>query len=321
MNGLAPEADPGQACAAWLSWAHASGLPMGDEAERVGETFLPELSRYCELIGGPTGEPIGLMTRGEDETFTARAVALMRAWEIPAAHVSRFIDQASFFEHRRAFLKLEWARRPGGGLDRLAAYYHRRRPAVAAMQERYARAGIAPAARERIGTFAKLLDKGSIHFVAAALRPGQPMHHKLYFSQYVTPETSELVARRVGAVMDLVGIDPTTAAARVQHHRRMLPSVGACTIFVSMKFTDEALLPGMKIDYPQVTLDRLALCAGEPERTALLQTAGSLCDIAGTSALSFVGATLLPGEPAKFKLYADPPRAASAARKLEASPS
>jgi hypothetical protein len=299
-------ADPSRALGAWLRWANASGLPMGDEAERLGDTFLPELAHYCELISGPTGAPIGLMTRGEDETFTRRAAALMHAWEMPEA-VAGFLAQAAFFAHKRAFLKLEWAPRPGGGVERLAAYYHRRRPAVATMRERYAAAGVVAPVTERVGLFAETLGKSSIHFVAAAMRPAQPPHHKLYFSQYVTAETIASVGRRVAAVMDLVGIDPLATAARLDLHARLLPPAGEHTIFVSMKFTDDGLLPGMKIDYPLVTPDRLALVAPPAERAALVATARALCAAAGTSALSFLGVTLVPGAPPAFKLYADLP--------------
>jgi hypothetical protein len=304
--------DTGVARGAWLRWAAARGLPA-DEAAQVGDRFLPEMTRYCELISGPAGECAGLMTRGEDDSFTARAAALMRAWSLPAAAVAGFLEQAALFQHKRAFLKLEWGRRPDGGVERLAAYYHRRRPQVPDMQERYLRAGVDAAAVARIGEFARLLGKGSIHFVAAALRPGQPTHHKLYFSQYVTPETGAAVARRLRSVMDLVGIDPASAAAPLEQHPRLLPPSAACTVFVSMKFTDQGLLPGLKIDYPQVTLDRLALCAPAGQRAAVLDASRALCAAAGVSALSFLGVRLAPGQPAQLKLYADLPSATPAA--------
>ena len=299
--------DPRRAREGWLGWAEQSGLPLDGEDRHLCETFLPELAAYCELVSGPSRMPIGLMTRAEDESFTTRVDTLMRDWDIPAEAIARYHQQAEFFEHKRAFLKLEWARGIDGDLDRLIAYYYRRRPAVDVIRRRYAASGVARAPLERVRMLASLLGKRSIHFVAAALRPNRPVHHKLYFSQYATPESAAPLAHRLAEAMRLFGIDPGVAAEQLEHHRRLVPRSRTCTLFVSMKFTDRELLPGLKIDYPNVSLDQLGMLSRAEERPALIETARSLCTAAGARTVTFVGVTLFSQGPARLKLYADLP--------------
>lgn len=292
---------------AWLAWARASGLPIADEAARIGECFGAELEQYCELVSGPGGEPLGFMTRGEDESFTLRAAALMRTWRLPTEGVRRFCEQAAFFEHRRAFLKLEWASNPTEGVQRLAAYYHRRRPAVLTMEQYYRAAGVNAAALLRMRHLASVLGKSSIHFVAAALRPGLPMHHKLYFSQYVTPPAALEVKQRLQAALRLFEIDRGAAAAWLESHDRLLGEASASTLFVSMRFSDQQLLPGLKIDYPEVPRAALLDCVAAPERALLARTAAELCSTARTPRVSFVGVSFGVRGPPRLKLYADLP--------------
>ena len=287
---------------AWLGWARGSGLPIRARRRRGGSDFLAELTRYCELVSGPGGAPIGLMIRGEDESFTARATALMRARGLPDDSVARFLEQSAFFEHKRAFLKVEWAAGPdGGGAERLVAYYHRRRPSVAVAQQRYLGFGSRPRRSS-----ASASSPGCWALVHSLRRGGDAPRTS------AAPQALLLPVRDAGddgggrpadrGAMNLAGIDPVTAAAQLEQHARMLPAVEACTIFVSMKFTDQGLLPGMKIDYPQVTLDWLATCAAGGDRATTLATGRSLCAAAGTSALSFVGVALSPRRAPALKL-------------------
>lgn len=303
--------DPRRAREACVGWASASGLPIADEVWELSGTFLPELAGYCELVSGPAGLPVGFMTRGEDESFTRRAADVMRRWQISASQIERFVGQASFFEHKRAFLKLEWSPGPPGRVEHLVAHYHRRRPSVEVMRRRYHEAGVAAAPLERLGTLADLLGKTTIHFVAGALRPGTDPHHKLYFSQYATPETRDAGARRLAQVLSLFEIEDKAARAHLDLHARVLPRSEACTYFVSMRFTDRALLPEVKIDYPQVPPSLLTASAAPSEADMLLRTSTALCASAGIRTLSFVGVALAPRAPTRFKLYADLPTAST----------
>lgn len=307
MSFLPTFTDPRRAREACVGWAAASGLPIADEVWEVAGTFLPELAGYCELVSGPAGWPVGFMTRGEDESFTRRAVEVMRRWAIAAPDIERFLVHARFFEHKRAFLKLEWAPRPGGGVTHLVAHYHRRRPSVGVMRRRYREAGVAAEPLERIGALADLLGKTTIHFVAGAFRPGSNLHNKLYFSQYATPETFDLAARRLGQVLALFDVEDEATRAHLELHARLVPRAETRTYFVSMRFTDEALLPEVKIDYPHVPPLLLAASAPPSESEVLLQTATALSATAGTRTLSFVGVTLAPSTPRRLKLYADVP--------------
>ena len=286
--------------AAWHGYAARCGGPIAAEADGPATLFAPEIERYCELIRGVEQPAFGLMTKGSGESFTARARQVLRAWDMPDAGVAHLDALAESFEHTNAFLKLEWA--PHG---RLAAFYFRRRPAVEEVAGLLAARGVPDAVLARVLGVAGLLEKDSVHFVAAALRPGSEVHHKLYFSQYVTPERRVGVLRRLLAVADALGLEPAAVERLAELHGRLLPIGREATAFVSIACTDAAFVPGIKIDYPQV--DRATCLELVPAllRDKIGADIELLCAAAGVDALSYVGVRC-PAEGALgVKLYAD----------------
>ena len=115
---------------AWIDFAKQYQLPV-NQAEQVVSLFSSEIRHYCELIQAQAGTSVGLLIRGETPKFTDRVQQLMQSWNVPSLAIERYITFAEQFEHKRAFLKLEWhlTQKTAPG-EYLIAYYFRRRPAV-----------------------------------------------------------------------------------------------------------------------------------------------------------------------------------------------
>lgn len=280
---------------------------LGDDsvgALTVAEMFAASLDRYAELIASVGGELAGFMTRGEDREFGAQTAAALEYLGMPRAARDHHAALARWMEHRRAFTKVEWVR-DGAGVAPLAAIYFRRRPAVVDLIARMAEWGVCDAGRELVAEVAGLLGKQSIHFVAAAFRPGSVVHHKLYFSQLVAADTHLVVAQRVEAMARRFGGSPIQVAAWQRHHAATVHRNDS-TIFVSISMTADRPSPSFKIDYPEVEPARAAAwTGGDP---AVEPAAAAACAEAGCARLSFLGVRFQPGrELPTVKLYCDLP--------------
>lgn len=227
-----------------------------------------------------------------------------------------------------------------GDHDMVMASYFRRRPPLVALQTYLHEQGIPVVALQHLGELAQLLGKRTPHFVAMALRPGFGVQYKIYFSQYVSAETAPAVRERVGRVLDTLAVSPAALASWDAHHDLTLPSQpiarapeatevrdvrdardgeassaatepAESTIFLSVSLTAEGLVPGIKIDYPDVTpasVARWAAAQGVTAETAAHAglAAGAAAAEVGSAALSYLGVRLLPHVPAPIlKFYAD----------------
>lgn len=275
-------------------------------AATMAELFAVPLDRYAELIA--SGDRlIGFMTRGEDRGFTtqtATALEYLRMSRDAQAHHAALAD---WMEHRRGFTKIEWT-----SAGPLAACYFRRRPAVVDVVARMADWGIAPAARALVREIAGVLAKTTVHFVAAAFRPDAQVHHKLYFSQLVAPDTHAQVAARVETLVRGFGGSPRQLAAWQRLHAGTVHH-GDSTIFVSISTTAEAPSASFKIDYPEVEPARAAAWSEHP---AVEADARAACAHAGCRRLSYLGARFHPDQDPTLKYYADVPGLADAAGSL-----
>lgn len=267
----------------------------------IVDRFQPELDAYAELIVGPGQAPLGFMTRGEDDSFTSRARVTLEALGMPPAALDHHARLAEWFEHRRAFFKVEW-HRTANGFEPLAACYFRRRPRVDDLVLKLARWGIAPAARLAILELAERCAKRTVHFVSAAFRPGSVVHHKMYFSQWVRPETRDTVAARIERIMARYRLQIPDWKA---HHRLMLDP-GESTIFVSTSITAEAPSDAFKIDYPEVGAARAAIWLPPAEQAAVIDDISSNAQHMGAHEASFLGVRFHPGRPTPtLKYYFD----------------
>jgi len=281
--------------------AHAGAMST------VIDTFAEELARYGEVILGLGGVPVGFMTRGEGERFTARARSVLRDMDMAPAAVSHHQLLADWMEHQRAFFKVEW-QVDGGAATPLAACYFRRRPEIETVLAKLHACGVSPERQDELRQIAALLDKDTVHFVAAAFRPGHRLHHKLYLSQYVTDQTKTLVETRIERLFDRLGGQDDLRALWRRLHRKTFANVDDTTCFVSVSFTDDQRLPWFKIDYPQVSPDLAAEWAPPEQRSAVHRDAQAACGAAGTTHLTFLGVRLgTAGSYPRLKYYADFP--------------
>lgn len=215
--------------------------------------------------------------------------------------------------------------------DMVMATYFRRRPPLIALQTYLYEQGIPPLALQHLGELAQLLDKRTPHFIAMALRPGFGAQYKIYFSQHVTAETAPAVRARVWRVLDTLAIAPAALASWDAHHDSTLPQQPAATapdelvpeaarlatepaestIFLSMSLTAEGLVPGIKIDYPEVTphaVARWAAAQGVAVETAARAglAAAAAAQEVGKRELSYLGVRFSPAAAAPLlKFYAD----------------
>jgi len=278
-------------------------LPDGDTAAPLAivDRFAEELARYAEVIVGPGGRPVGFMTRGEGPLFTDRVSAALASLDMPTEARAHQSALASWFEHKRGFFKVEWHERP------LAAVYFRRRPPIAYVLGRLESWGVPAAARARALSVAATLQKNSVHFVSAAFRPGREIHHKLYFSQWVTASTRADVARRIGGVFELYGIGPEAREAWAANHERCLGEEDS-TLFVSMSCSSRELPPSFKIDYPGLQPEIAADWLPHERRAAAIADGERARTLAGSQRLTFVGVRFSSDrlEP-ELKYYCDVP--------------
>lgn len=284
-------------------------LPADDTAVpfNLVEQFAIDLDQYTEIIVGPGARPVGFMTHGEGPQFTARVQVALDMLGLPEAARAHHRELATWFEHTRGFAKFEWHTTPDGRVEPLAAVYFRRRPHAGAVLDRLDTWGVPASARERIAALAATLEKDTIHFVAAAFRPDQPVHHKLYFSQWLTPDTHEATTKRLARVFELYGFPAAAVDAWRPAHERCTRD-GEPTVFLSTSVAEAGASPSFKIDYPDLQPAQVALwapAARRPEVTAEVERAKAM---SGGKYLTYLGTRFTPGaDGAALKYYADVP--------------
>jgi hypothetical protein len=251
------------------------------------DLFARDLDQYAEIIVGPGGHPTGFMTRGEGPAFTERGRVALEQLGLPEAALAHHDRLSELFEHQRAFLKIEW-HVSDVGVEPMAACYFRRRPSVTTVADHLTAWGVSERALALTYDVAGALEKASVHFVAAAFRPGQPVWHKLYFSQLVAPDTRDQVSARIARVFQRFRIAGEALAHWRAHHDAMLPD-GESSLFVSVSFSSQAIMPSFKIDYPAVPAHRVAAWLPPEQQARAVADAESACALAGTRTVTFLG--------------------------------
>ena len=290
---------------AWIDLAKQYQLPI-NQAEQVVSLFSSEIRHYCELIQAQAGTSVGLLIRGETAKFTNRVHQLMQSWNVPSLAIERYIKSAEQFEHKRAFLKLEWhltqQTDPG---EYLIAYYFRRRPAVTEVLKFLHNQGVDLELLSWIVRVSDLLSKPSVHFVAGAIQPGQALSYKLYFSQYITAENSDIVLRRLLTLMEWFGIETSTREHFAKWHHCLAPVNKEPSIFISISFTNTRLNPSMKIDYPSIYPQLCATLMPVHIRQNIHAEVQKLCTLTGRETLSYLGIRFDQYGGVRLKYYAD----------------
>jgi hypothetical protein len=272
------------------------------EIDDVAAKLLPEIGHYGELIASHDGRTAGVLTRGEDANFTARIQALLHAWRMPPETIALHAAAARAFEHKRCFVKLEW-RATASGVERLAAVYYRRRPRIEDALDLVRRGADLP-----VGYFhelARLLGKHTVHFVCLTARPSAPAFYKMYFSQYLIPDTYEAARIRLARALSRFAPQPAAVARWAAYHERFAPLHRDQTVFVSLALTPQGLDPSIKVDYPDVP-PGIAVGVLDPANQPSVATQFRLlCERAGRPALSFLGVRLGRAAEPVLKGYAD----------------
>lgn len=301
-------------------------LPHHASARSALDLLRPELDEYAEIISappGPLGGVAGFMTRGEGPAFTerARTIAIAAGGGDNISSVGELMALAAWCEHRRAFFKVEWHPR-GEACDVVMASYFRRRPPLSAVQRHLLDQGVPVEALEQLEEVARRLGKRTPHFVSMALRPGHSSHYKIYFSQYVTAETAAEVRRNVHAALETMQIHPAALARWEAQHASSLSTslassaalpVSDATLFLSVSLTTDGVVPGIKIDYPDVLPEAVAAWSEPSDASDASATGPAIAAAAraaaaevGAPALSYLGVRFLPHAPAPIlKFYAD----------------
>ncbi len=270
--------------------AHGAAL---EQLERFG----PELSRYAELVVGAGA--VGFLVRGEGAALSVRIQAALRALGMSSEAQAHHAALAEWFEHLRAFLKVEWRGAQGAPS---AGVYFRRRPRIEAVLDWFARRGVAASVCAELSALAQVFEKSTVHFVAAALAPGAPVQHKLYFSQLVVPDRAAALEARLAGACERVGVD--TEGWRAPH-RQMVQGVSEDTLYISVGFSESALLPTLKLDYSNVAPVQVAGWAA-PERAAQVQLeARQVAEAMGARRLAYLGVRLGAEPWPHLKYYAD----------------
>lgn len=272
------------------------GLNAG--AALVSARFRSELDAYTEMSVGEGRNAIGVMTRGEGAGFTERAQQTLSSWGMPPSVCAHHRRLATWFEHKRAFLKLGWHAHEDRHHRRVSCYF-RRRPPVAVVVQALAEWGCAPVVCERVSWLGALLEKSSVHFVSAALRSDQPILHKIYFSQFATDKSRGVIAERLATALAAYGLDD---AAWQRAHDHSVPS-GESSLFVSMSFTADRVVPSLKIDYPGIKDDRAPLWLSEPARAACAAEIAAARRDCGARRMSWLGVRFRPRTPDPILKY------------------
>jgi hypothetical protein len=156
-------------------------------------------------------------------------------------------------------------------------------------------------------TLARLLGKETVHFIALACRPGEPVHYKLYFSQLQDGFNRDAVQVRLTRALSRYAPHPAAVARWAAYRDRLAPGGFERTLFVSLAVTRDGVQPSIKIDYPQVAPDVAVAVLDEAEQQAAADSFAALCRQAGTRRLSFLGLRLGLGAVPILKGYADFP--------------
>lgn len=290
----------------WRTFTEQGDFPQVDEATQIARNFEAEIHNYCELIQGMGKNPLGFMIRGEDAAFTARACHIMERWNMPKDSISYYASLAEMFEHKRAFLKLEWHKIPAPSeTEHLVAFYFRRRPSVPEILRMYQDQGVPITVLDRVALTALTLEKNTVHFVAGAARQATPIRHKLYFSQYVTPDSYAAVLKHLLEIMDMFKIEPQSAARISQYYGQLLSPQKEQTVFLSLAFSNDTLMPSIKIDFPEVVPQIGVLLLPETDQPQALSEIQQACESVNRSTLAYMGVRLFPDRPLTLKYYLD----------------
>lgn len=281
----------------YLEQQHPQLYPL---LRRDLEPFERNLAQYHELIEDSAGNSVGLLTQGEGPAFTQRVRTQLERLHPAPSVLAHFDAQSAWMEHTRTFVKLEWrAEQPHPRVS----WYHRRRPTLQAGLD-FFRSRLTSASLLAIERLAQHLDKTSIHFVAGHQPPGQPAAFKVYFSQAFSETRAEQLSTRLEHALTEGGLSPAVQRLWHQWHHLWQQQQRDGTLFVSLELTEAGPLPGLKLDYPHIPPEAVALLAPFELKQPWCARAKAMALALGRKRLSHLGLRLR-GEHVAVRFYVE----------------
>ena len=275
-----------QRTAALLGLVECSVPQAGVEALDVSRCFADEFAGYSELILSQDGNTVGFLVRGETAEFTGKIQQVMYKWGLVEAAVAH-LRLAEYFEHKRAFVKFEWKRKRSG-LEHYIAVYYRRRPALEEALDLVASCAKHSIDLAPFRELAGIVKKESVHFIALATDSRNRLRHKMYFTQYVTPDTHGVVKRNVQgafARFSSVAASAHWDSAYYAFFRKELEQ----TLYLSVAVSEDGLEPSLKIDFPDVDVELAVSLLPPVWRQQAYKNFARLCHAACCKKLSYFG--------------------------------
>ncbi|NEO15007.1 MULTISPECIES: hypothetical protein [unclassified Moorena] len=255
-------------------------------------TFSDELNTYQELSLNNTGENMGVMTCGNGKDFAFRVAHYMETHGIDEERLRRFLVRAQFLEYRNLFFKVEIG---SEGLVEFS-YYFRRRSSLEVARAWLADTGVDIKELSLIEDCAQVLQKHSVHFLAAAECPNGQSLQKIYFSQ----REDGYAWKRVRIAGQLVGLTDDSWQTLVPHQ----DALSDRPLFFSLTFGDGHLIPGAKLDVGGVDFNTVGNLM---KQTRCSQKAREqtqfLLELSEKKKFDYVGLKLYPNAPLTTKVY------------------
>ena len=149
---------------------------------------------------------------------------------------------------------------------------------------------------DKVEEVAGVLDKDTVHFVAAAEHIDGTSLQKLYFSQ----PTDDGALDRLEAAARLCGVDEATWAPMGSRRE----ALAGKTTFLSVGFSDGQLLPGTKIDVHDLPPDVVASVMADAGRDgAAVERMDLLLKMIDKPTVDYAGFKLRPGRPVATRVY------------------
>ena len=256
-------------------------------------TFSEELNVYQELSLNDIGTVLGLMTRGTGKDFTFRVASHMESHGIDEDRLRRFLVRARFFEHRNLFFKVEIA--PEGPIE--FSYYFRQRASLEVARAWLIDTGIEEESLYLLDACAQILQKHSVHFLAAVERPNSDSVQKIYFSQLDDGKAWE----RAYEAGQLVGLTEASWHPLKPYKKALIDR----PLFFSLTFANSQICPGAKLDIQGVKPDTVeALMKETGQSQEACDRAQLLLELFEKDQFDYLGLRLRPDEPLTTKVYA-----------------
>ncbi len=275
-----------------------------DEHELNGliQLFGNAIENYCELIFDANRKSFGIMFRGESNAFTNKVVRWMNDWDVPEEAKRHYLDLSNFFHNKNAFIKLEWHRVEGISCQKkLISCYFRRRPSINEMTAFYTSIGVEQHVLKMLVSTAQLFEKQTIHFIAASYNQEKGLSYKWYFSQYLSPEKYSIVENKLRIVFEHFGISLSDTDIFFKYYLQKVFFGYQSSIFISLTFTKQEILPTFKIDMPDIAISELPSTLSK----STLNRLRTLMNGIRTNTLSYAGWRFSENKNIQMKFYLD----------------